>query len=314
MEGRKKIGILEYNFEEYIKQVMDRVKSRCDADVDFIGLRNFDFHKTENFDVIYDMISPFNKYVAEIMKIHCLKGTYLINNPFSISHYNKMLQLNKLVRMGAPIPKSMVLPDVPDKSEEEFVNKPDFDEIVDKFKYPFIMKPYDGWGNCKVFAINSKEELIDAWEQMKRRIMIVQEGIVPADFYRVFIVNKKDTYFLKRAPRFIEGKKYDFNDFSRLTPDIKKYIEDVSIQINKEMGYDLSTIEWSITDEGKAYVIDVNDAPNIADPKKAKEDDLYFPEELYHWIVEKITNMIVEKAGLDVETRKKQMKTVFETI
>jgi glutathione synthase/RimK-type ligase-like ATP-grasp enzyme len=294
----KRVGVLEYHDEKYIKEVMGIVREKTGSEVFFFGVRDYDFSRLSNFNVIYDMISPFNRYLAEMMKIYFLNGAYIINNPFSITLYNKILQIYKLSEMKMPIPKTIALPDVPDKSEKSFVRKPFFKGILKHFKFPFIIKPYDGYANKDVFVINSGQDLHKICEEKKSHIMLIQEAIVPVDYYRVFVVNKKYVYFLKRHPRFIESKSFDFYDFSRLTPSLKRYISSKSIEISREMGYDISTIEWSITADKKAYIIDVNDAPNIADPKKAKKMDLHFPEEAYEWVVSKISRMIIEKLNI----------------
>jgi glutathione synthase/RimK-type ligase-like ATP-grasp enzyme len=318
---KKRIGVIEYHDELYIKRVMEIIKKKTGAKTYFLSLRNYDFHKFGDFSVIYDMLSPFNRYLAEIMKLHYLNGTYIINNPFTVSNYNKILQIHKLIEMKMPIPETIVLPNESEEIKDGFVKKPSFNGIKYKFKYPFIMKPYDGYANCDVFVINSKKDFYKVYNTMKQRIMLVQEAIVPVDFYRVFCVNKKHVCFMKRKPRFIEAKDYDFYDFRYLTPELKKYIEKKTIQINKEIGYDMSTVEWSITEEGNVYVIDVNDAPNIADPKKAKQMDLFFPVEVYNWLVEQISEMIIEKLnmypqkkGLRVEGGFNSMQFLFSKL
>jgi len=306
-----KIGVIEYHDEKYIKEVMKIVERKIDSEISFLEIKEYDFSELDQFSVIYDMISPFNKYLTEIMKIYYLNGTYIINNPFVISHYNKILQTYKLIDMKMPIPKTMILPNEPDQSEKDFVGKPYFKVIFKKFNLPFIIKPYDGFANSDVFVINSHRDLYHVYKEKKAKIMLVQEAIFPVDYYRVFVANKKNVCFLKRKPRFIEAENYDFYDFSLLTPELKNYIEKKSIHICKEMGYDLSTIEWSITKDKKAFIIDVNDAPNIADPRKAKKANLHFPEETYSWLVDKIANMIIEKSKINPRKRDVVMSPNF---
>jgi len=310
---QKKVGVLEYHDEKYILDVMDIVRKKTGAEVSFIGLRDYDFSDFSQYSVIFDMISPFNKYIAEIMKVYYLNGTYVINNPFATSTYNKIMQAYKLVEMNMPAPKTVVLPNTPDDSESDFIVKPFFKDIVKKFKFPIIMKPYDGFANQGVYAVNSYKEIEKIWEENKNRIMLVQEAIVPVDYYRVFTINKKHMYFLKREPRFVEAKKYSYKDYTLLTPSLRKYIEKKTIEINKEMSYDLSTIEWSITKDKKAFVIDVNDAPNIADAEKAKKMDLFFPAEAYDFIVKHLSEMIIEKVNMDPHKRDIQMSEDFAT-
>lgn len=295
----KKVGVLEYHDEKYIKEVMAIVKKNADVDISFLKLNNCNFSELGKYSVVYDMISPFNRYVAEYMKMHFLNGTYCINNPFTISTYHKFMQIYKLIEMKMPIPQTIVIPNYSEETDNGFVSKPDFKEILDRFKFPFIMKPYDGFANQNIFVIKSKKELYKTYEEHKDMILLVQDGIVPIDFYRLFIINKKNIVWLKRQPRFIEAKNYDFYDFSKLTPSLKRMIEKKSLEINKEMNYDLTTIEWSLTKEGKAYIIDVNDAPNIADPRKAKKMDLHFPQEVYNALVKHISDMILEKLEKD---------------
>lgn len=304
---KKKVGVLEYHEEKYIQEVMDIVNKHPNLEMSFIDISDHDFSDFSQFSVVFDMISPFNRYIAEIMKMHYLNGTYVINNPFVVTSYNKILQMHKLMEMKMPIPKTIVLPDEPDESENIFIKKPFFEKMVGKLKFPLVMKPYDGFGNMDVHVIHNPEELHTKYEKYKKRIMLLQEAIKPIDYYRVFTVNKNHSFFVKRQPRFIEAENFDFHNFDKLTPELRKQIGDMSAEINKKMGYDITTIEWSITAEGKAYVIDVNDAPNIADPEKAKEMDLWFPEEGYHWIVDKISKMIIEKAEMNPIKRSLQM-------
>jgi glutathione synthase/RimK-type ligase-like ATP-grasp enzyme len=313
MSEKKSVGVIEYHDEKYVQEVMEKVKKCIDADVEFLSLKNHGTRVLKKYDVIYDMISPFNKYVSEIMKIYYLNGTYVMNNPFTTTLYNKILQMEKLVELGIPIPKTIFIPNVPDEGEEDFVEKPDFEEIEKSLGFPMVMKPYDGFGNHSISVINSRKELKEMWNKKKEKIQLMQEPIVPDDFYRIFCVNDGKVNFLKRRPKFVEAKEWDFNDTSKLTSDLRKQIIEQSALINKEFGYDLTTIEWSITKDGKAYVIDVNDAPNIADPVKAKEMDLHFPEELYHWLVDNISEMIVNKVDMDIFDRQKHLLKMFNS-
>lgn len=296
---KKNRGILEYQSEKYIFDIIDRIKPKLNANISFLSLKDHDFSDFKRYDLIYDMISPFNKYVAEIMKIYYLNGTYIINNPFVVTTYNKIIQTHKLIEMNMPIPKTLILPDEPDSSESDFFTKPLFEEIAKKFKFPLIMKPYDGFANIGVNVVNSIEEMQNIQDRNKDKIMLLQEAIKPIDFYRVFIINKKHVYFLKRKPRFIEAEKYDFYDHSKLNPVLRKYIEQRSIEITKKIGYDLSTIEWSITEDNKAFIIDINDAPNIPDAEKAKKDDLFFPDKAYQFVIDNISKMIIDKVKAD---------------
>lgn len=310
----KKIGFIEYRDEFYIHEIMKEVQRKTQYKAEFLKHRNLNFRNIENYSVIYDMISPFNRFLAEVMKVYYLNGTYIINNPFSISQYNKILQLHKLNEMRIPIPHSIVLPNHSDESEAGVLGKPEFNEIFSNFEFPFVIKPYDGYANGDVFAINSKKELYKIYKEKKHRIMIVQEAIHPHDYYRVFSVNKNNINFVKRKPRIIEAKNFDFCNFEALTNNLQRFITKKTIQINKSMGYDISTIEWAITEDGKAYVIDVNDAPNIADPKKAKKMDLHFPEETYKDLVRQISELIVEKAEMESCKRQIQINKGFNLI
>ncbi len=305
MPEKKSIGIVEYHDDQYILDVIEIVKKNIDTDIEFISLKNHGISRLKKYDVIYDMISPFNKYVCEIMKIYYLNGTYIINNPFIITLYNKILQTAKLAQLGIPMPKTIFAPNIFHESDKNFdedlVQKPDFDEIIMELGLPILTKPYDGYGNDSIHVINNKKELEDIWNKEKERIHLFQTPIVPDDFYRVFCVNDGNVNFLKREPRFVEAKNWDFEDTSRLTPKIKKQIETQSAIINREFGYDLTSIEWSIDKEGNAYVIDINDAPNIADPIEAKETDLWFPEDFYNWLIKNISEMIIKKAELSLK-------------
>ena len=293
----KRIGLLEYSFEQYIHDVMALVKKSVDVDFSFMSFGSHRLSGLEHFDLIFDTISPFNKYVAEMAKLYRLKGTYIINDPFVTSAYNKMVQYDKLAKLGMPIPKTFIVPDKPDTTERVFVRKPLYRDILDNFSFPFVMKPYDGWGTYDIHVIGSRKDLFRVGREKQDRIMLVQEAVFPVDYYRVFVINKKDVYFLKRKPTFIEAKNFDFRDFSVLTPKLRNFITRSSVKICRSIGYDFSTIEWSITEEGKAFIIDVNDAPNVADPKKARRNRTYFPKEAYDWVVDRISGMFVEKIG-----------------
>ncbi|MBN2111616.1 hypothetical protein JW707_00805, partial [Candidatus Woesearchaeota archaeon] len=130
MAKKKKVGVLEYRDEKYIKEVMKIVKKNTDANVDFFGLGQHEFRKPGEFDVIFDMISPFNKYISEIMKVYYLNGAYIINNPFVVTTYNKIIQTYKLMEMNMPFPRTVVLPNESDETETGFVDKPYFKSIL----------------------------------------------------------------------------------------------------------------------------------------------------------------------------------------
>ncbi|MBN1896351.1 MAG: hypothetical protein JW789_01320 [Candidatus Aenigmarchaeota archaeon] len=281
-----RIGVLDLKEYEFINDVMGKFS---DAETEFVQFGDYRFGNLENYDVIIDRLSFQNRYLRQILMMLAMKGVYVINNPFSSSVNNKIIECEVCRRLEIKHPKTVVLPS--DDGEWNLggsVRDPDWDIIRKTMQLPFIMKPFDGFAWENVFTVTSFREAENLYNSLKpHHIMLLQEKIDYTEYFRVFCINKKDVLITKWIPKPLGEGSYE-KPLEKHLEVFGKRITDATIELNKMLDFDVNAVEWCISEDGELFMIEaMNEVPDI---EKSK-----MPEEYYWWITEKFSNCVREK-------------------
>ncbi len=275
-----KIGILELRRDEFITEVIKRLKGHK---VNYIKLKEWTVPLSSNYRVIVDRMSHDNKLLRELLKNYSLEDTYVINNPLSASLSNKIMDSKICSDLGIPIPETRVFPLIDEEWDlDKTIEEPDWESLKEKISFPVVFKPFDGYGWTNVYVVNSLGELKNLYNAFKgKHIMIVQQYISPI-VYRAFCINKKHVMIKKWNPPLT-------TDLSEISMIVKK-IEKWTVSLNKTLDFDFNSVEWSIDEKGNPFLIDAfNDVPLIS----KKELD----ENQFGWVVDRFVECIDEKAN-----------------
>src|SRR6266699_7326660 len=121
--------------------------------------------------VLVDRISHEVHYYRAHLKSAAVQGTTVINDPFWWEADEKFFECTLARELGVAVPKTVVLPNksyIPDISDQSLRNLQyplDWDSHIDYTGLPAILKPNTGGGWKDVYRVDTKEELIWAYDQ-----------------------------------------------------------------------------------------------------------------------------------------------------
>lgn len=290
----KKIGILFGKERSFPMAFIEKVNS---LGIEGICAEPVHIHKVVQGDageyaVIIDRISQDVPFYRAFLKDAAISGTAVINNPFWWSADEKFFNNCLAVKIGVPVPKTVLLPSrqLPeDTSNESFSNLAyplDWQGIFNYVGFPAYMKPFAGGGWKNVYKLHHMDEFFEKHAETGQLVMLLQEEIIFEEYYRCYCIGGKHVRIMPYEPRNPHHLRYvsDFNP----SPETLRQMEEIVLRINQYLGYDFNTVELALRD-GIPYAIDFcNPAPD-ADLQSVGEDN-------FQWVVDQAAHYAVERA------------------
>jgi len=253
------------------------------------------------YAVIIDRISQDVPFYRAYLKNAALCGTAVINNPFWWSADEKFFNNCLAVKLGVPVPKTVLLPskEHPNQTSEKtfrnLVAPLDWDYIFKQIGFPAYMKPHSGGGWKNIYRVNNPEDLWKKHSQTGQLVMLLQEEIQFTDYYRCYCLNGKYVHIMSYEPRNPHHLRYASQP-KTIGEAHKKLMKTITLHVlklNQALGYDFNTVEFAIRD-GIPYAIDFcNPAPDA---------DIHSIGQVnFDWIVENASKMAIERAIEQVE-------------
>ena len=291
----KKIGILFGQERSFPEAFVERVNK--------LGLKNIQAEpvlidqtrqgNSSGYAVIIDRISQDVPFYRAFLKNAASTGTAVINNPFWWSADEKFFNNALAVRIGVPVPKTVILPSherPPDTQDSSFSNLKfplSWDQIFEYIGWPAYMKPHSGGGWKSVYKLNNPGEFFDAYRQTGQLVMMLQEEIIFDEYFRCYCLGRKYIRVMQYEPRNPHHLRYVVNSGPASEKLVKK-VMDFVMKLNQALGYDFNTVEMAVRG-GVPYAIDFcNPAPD-ADVKSVGQEN-------FDWVVEHASRMAVERA------------------
>ena len=222
------------------------------------------------YSVIFDRISQEVPFYRAYLKNAALMGTAVINNPFWWSADEKFFNNCLMVEMGIPVPKTILLPsnnrpdNTTDMSFRNLTAPLDWDYIFNYIGFPAYLKPHDGGGWKSVYRVENADDLFARHAETGQLVMMLQEEIVFEEYFRVYCLGQKYVHIMPYDPRrpFHERYVKDIGELDASQKKMWKKIHDLTLKMNKALGYDFNTVEFAVRD-GVPYAIDFcNPAPD----------------------------------------------------
>jgi glutathione synthase/RimK-type ligase-like ATP-grasp enzyme len=291
----KKIGILhgmERSFPEaFVEQVNKMNVKGITAEsvtVDIVQQA-----KATDYAVIIDRISQDVPFYRAYLKNAACTGTAVLNNPFWWSADEKFFNNALAVKIGVPVPKTVILPSherPADTSEDSFSNLKfplSWDHIFEHIGWPAYMKPHAGGGWKHVYKLNNPAEFFEAYRQTSQLVMMLQEEIQFTEYFRCYCLGRKYIKVMQYEPRNPHHLRYVVTS-GPASEKMVKTVTDYVLKLNQALGYDFNTVEMAVRD-GVPYAIDFcNPAPD-ADVKSVGQEN-------FDWVVEHAAKMAMERA------------------
>ena len=165
----KKIGILHGMERSFPEAFVDRINK--------MGLKNISaspvmIDKVQQADptdysVIIDRISQDVPFYRAYLKNAAIAGTAVLNNPFWWSADEKFFNNALAVKIGVPVPKTVILPsrqlpvDTTDESFSNLAYPLDWAGIFAYIGFPAYMKPFAGGGWKNVYRVTSIDDFFE---------------------------------------------------------------------------------------------------------------------------------------------------------
>jgi hypothetical protein len=246
-----------------------------------------------DYAVIIDRISQDVPFYRAYLKNAAISGTAVINNPFWWSADEKFFNNALAVKLGVPVPKTVLLPSherPTDTGENSFSNLKfplSWEKIFEHIGWPAYMKPHAGGGWKSVYKLNNQDDFFKAYSETGQLVMMLQEEIIFEDYFRCYCLGRKYVRIMQYEPRNPHHLRYQ-SAKGPASEKLLKTIHEHVLTLCNALGYDFNTVEMAVRN-GVPYAIDFcNPAPDA---------DVYsVGQENFDWVVENAAHMAVERA------------------
>lgn len=151
----------------------------------------FDLRAKPSYDLVIDRITHWFMLTREwVKKIALMDGVYVLNNPWAIQANEKHTTYCAMMRLGFPIPETVMLPQKEYKDEGDVAvtvrryNKLfSLDDVGKSIGYPAYLKPYDGGGWVGVTRVKNLDDLKAAYDASGTRVQHLQAGVADWDIF-----------------------------------------------------------------------------------------------------------------------------------
>ncbi|WP_295120917.1 hypothetical protein [uncultured Chitinophaga sp.] len=290
----KKIGILFGQENTFPQAFVERVNKTAPTGIgaEFVQIDKVMQGAASDYTVIVDRISQDVPFYRAFLKNAAISGTAVINNPFWWSADEKFFNNALAVKLGVPVPKTVILPshELPaDTSNTSFRNLAyplDWDAIFNYVGFPAYMKPFAGGGWKNVYRLEDKNEFYEKHKETGQLVMLLQEEITFESYYRCYCIGGKYVRIMPYDPRNPHHARYQANFADK--PKLLKTIEGYVLKLNRYLGYDFNTVEMAVKD-GIPYAIDFcNPAPDADLPSVGEAN--------FEWVVATMARYAIERA------------------
>ncbi len=291
----KKIGILFGQENTFPPAFVERVNSKKESGIiaELANVNKVIQGEATDYAVLIDRISQDVPFYRAYLKNAALCGTAVLNNPFWWSADEKFFNNALAVKLGVPVPKTVLLPSKQhpeDTNERSFRNLEfplDWDGIFKHIGFPAFFKPHAGGGWKNVYKLESIDDFFRAYAETGRLVMMLQEAVEFNDYFRCYCIDRREVRIMQYDPKQPHHLRYVKNP-PPVEAKLLKKIEEYVLTLNNALGYDFNTVEFAVRD-GIPLAIDFcNPAPD-ADVNSVGEEN-------FEWVVEAAANMAIRRA------------------
>lgn len=275
------------------KAIQNFIKAGKEHDVLIELIEKKDFSRIAEFDALFIReTTSINNHTFKFAKKAESEGVICLDDSMSILRCtNKIYMHNIMERNNIPSPKTYVV---------SSLQKDLLKEIPERLGFPFIIKIPDGSFSKGVFKVKNQEEFENYQEEIfkKTALILIQEYFYTDFDWRIGILNGKPLFACKYY--MIKGhwqiynhehqnkKGYDVGRFESFPISrVPKYVINTAIKMAHQVGDSLYGVDIKERD-GKAYVIEINDNPNI----DSDVEDQILGDDLYNKIIQDFVNRI----------------------
>lgn len=276
------------------KALANFIKAGKENDVLVELIEKKDYSRIAEFDALFIReTTALNHHTYRFAKKAESEGLVVIDDPMSILRCtNKIYMHNLLHSNHINSPKTIVI----SKDNPEQIK-----EAVEEIGFPMIIKIPDGSFSKGVYKVQSLEEVMKVTDDLfkKTALLLAQEYFYTDFDWRIGVLNDKPLYACKYY--MTKGHWQIYNHAKKgneQTGDaetfpiskVPKHVINTALKISHQVGNSLYGVDLKERN-GKAYVIEINDNPNIDDGV----EDAILGMDLYSNIINEFVRRIEEK-------------------
>ncbi len=276
------------------KALNNFIKAGKENDVLVELIEKKDYPRIAEYDALFIReTTSLNHHTYRFAKKAESEGLVVIDDSMSILRCtNKIYMHNLLHSNKIHAPKTFVLSDNPEQIKS----------LEAEIGFPMIIKIPDGSFSKGVFKVENHADLLKVTDDLfKKTALLLAQEFFYTDFdWRIGVLNEKPIYACKYYMTkghwqiYDHGKKKekDKTGEAETLPlgKVPKHVLNTAIKISHHVGNSLYGVDLK-EKNGKAYVIEVNDNPNI----DSNVEDAIAGPDLYHNIIHEFVRRIEEK-------------------
>jgi glutathione synthase/RimK-type ligase-like ATP-grasp enzyme len=274
------------------KALSNFIKAGKDNDVLVELIEKKDISRIAEFDALFIReTTALNNHTYRFAKKAESEGLVVIDDSMSILRCtNKIYMHNLLQSNNINSPKTMVIGNNPEQLKQ----------AVEEIGLPMIIKIPDGSFSKGVYKVKTPEELLKLTEDLfkKTALLLAQEYFYTDFDWRIGILNDRPLFACKYYMTKGHWQIYDHSKKADKTGDaetfpiskVPKHVVSTALKLSHLVGNSLYGVDLKEKD-GKAYVIEINDNPNI----DSDVEDAISGMDLYNNIINEFIRRIEEK-------------------
>jgi hypothetical protein len=233
--------------------------------------------------VLLDRQSYLERFLLAWVRGLAMKGTYVVNNPFSWSADDKFLEAILADHLGIPTPRTVLLqPQDTGYDLGGTIPVLDIEAAASAVGLPAVLKPFRGWGWDGVVVVNTVGELRGYYETSDGEVLLLQELVQYDHYVRVLVVGKKDFLPMRYDPR----SQRVVYDVKHLNPRGGQRVVDYALEINDALDYDINAVEFALEGDDPVLIDAFNTVPDL------NPGELH--PEYFGWAVERTASFLVD--------------------
>ena len=289
-KSAKKIGLIIGQESEWPDAFMQAINdSGKNITADLVQLGGTFMDDPCEYDLIIDRISHEIPYYKAYLKYAAIQGTYIINNPTTLSAESKFSSIALVNRLGFKSPRTVVLPnkqverDVTPGTFRNLKYPMDWQAIIDYVGVPAIFKDNLASGRRGVHRVHNVDELIQRYDESGTRTKILQQIIESDEHVHCFVIGQENVLALRYS---LKNGRYKQNILSSES-ELGQHLTESALRITRAFHYDINMVEFVIKGD-TAYVINgTYSTPDI--------DLTLMTEEQFQWLVAETVDLALAR-------------------
>jgi glutathione synthase/RimK-type ligase-like ATP-grasp enzyme len=264
-----------------------------DVQVEFIEKR--DFGRIAEYDALFIReTTSITNHTYRFAKKAEAEGLVCIDDSMSILRCTNKIYLHNLLHSNhINSPKTLVIGNTTEQLRE----------AIDTIGFPMIIKIPDGSFSKGIYKVKTEEELRVVTDDLFRKtaLLLAQEFFYTDFDWRIGILNDRPIYACKYYMTKGHWQIYDHNKKARKGIEsgdsetfpiskVPKHVINAALKLSHQIGNSLYGVDLK-EKNGKAYIIEINDNPNI----DSDVEDAIAGMDLYHNIIHDFVRRIEEK-------------------